>query len=165
MIFKFKKHNADLYTTLLKLSRNVYFYENIKLKDSFETRIYLMFLHFSIILIIYKKKSLSFDQSAYDNLFYSIENNLRELGFGDVSVNKKMKDLNKILYDMLLKLKDNKKNAFELNKSLVVKYFDIFNNDKTTKYQEFSQYFVKFYNFCFELPHNSMLKRAINFKH
>jgi len=154
-----------LYTTLLKLSRNVYFYENIKLKDSFETRIYLMFLHFSIILIIYKKKSLSFDQSAYDNLFYSIENNLRELGFGDVSVNKKMKDLNKILYDMLLKLKDNKKNAFELNKSLVVKYFDIFNNDKTTKYQEFSQYFVKFYNFCFELPHNSMLKRAINFKH
>ena len=165
MIFKFKKHNADLYTTLLKLSRNVYFYENIKLKDSFETRIYLMFLHFSIILIIYKKKSLSFDQSAYDNLFYSIENNLRELGFGDVSVNKKMKDLNKILYDMLLKIKDSKKDVFVLSKSLVVKYFDIFSNDKTAKYHEFSQYFVKFYNFCFELPHNSILKKAINFKH
>jgi cytochrome b pre-mRNA-processing protein 3 len=165
MIFKYQKHNDDLYTTLLNLSRNVYFYENIKLKDSFETRIYLMFLHFSIILIIYKKKSLKFDQNAYDNLFYNIENNLRELGFGDVSVNKKMKDLNKILYDMLLKLKDSKKDAFELNKSLVVKYFDIFNNDKTTKYQEFSQYFVKFYNFCFELPLNSVLKRAIIFNH
>jgi len=154
-----------LYTTLLKLSRNVYFYENIKLKDSFETRIYLMFMHFSIILIVYKKKSLSFDQSAYDNLFYSIENNLRELGFGDVSVNKKMKDLNKILYDMLLKIKDSKKDVFVLSKSLVVKYFDIFSNDKTAKYHEFSQYFVKFYNFCFELPHNSILKKAINFKH
>ena len=154
-----------MYTTLLKLSRNVYFYENIKLKDSFETRIYLMFMHFSIILIVYKKKSLSFDQSAYDNLFYSIENNLRELGFGDVSVNKKMKDLNKILYDMLLKIKDSKKDVFVLSKSLVVKYFDIFSNDKTAKYHEFSQYFVKFYNFCFELPHNNMLKRAINFKH
>jgi cytochrome b pre-mRNA-processing protein 3 len=165
MIFKFKKHNTDLYNTLLKLSRNVHFYENIKLKDSFETRIYLMFMHFSIILIVYKKKSLSFDQSAYDNLFYSIENNLRELGFGDVSVNKKMKDLNKILYDMLLKIKDSKKDVFVLSKSLVVKYFDIFSNDKTAKYQEFSQYFVKFYNFCFELPHNSILKRAINFKH
>ena len=165
MIFKFKKHNADLYTTLLKLSRNVYFYENIKLKDSFETRIYLMFMHFSIILIVYKNKSLSFDQSAYDNLFYSIENNLRELGFGDVSVNKKMKDLNKILYDMLLKIKDSKKDVFVLSKSLVVKYFDIFSNDKTAKYHEFSQYFVKFYNFCFELPHNSILKKAINFKH
>ena len=165
MIFKFKKHNTDLYNTLLKLSRNVHFYENIKLKDSFETRIYLMFMHFSIILIVYKKKSLSFDQSAYDNLFYSIENNLRELGFGDVSVNKKMKDLNKILYDMLLKIKDSKKDVFVLSKSLVVKYFDIFSNDKTAKYQEFSQYFVKFYNFCSELPHNSILKRAINFKH
>ena len=154
-----------MYTTLLKLSRNVYFYENIKLKDSFETRIYLMFMHFSIILIVYKNKSLSFDQSAYDNLFYSIENNLRELGLGDVSVNKKMKDLNKILYDMLLKIKDSKKDVFVLSKSLVVKYFDIFSNDKTAKYHEFSQYFVKFYNFCFELPHNSILKKAINFKH
>ena len=36
--------------------------------------------------------------------FIHIENNLRELGFGDVSVNKKMKDFNKILYDILLKL-------------------------------------------------------------
>ena len=159
MIFKFKKHNTDLYNTLLKLSRNVHFYENIKLKDSFETRIYLMFMHFSIILIVYKKKSLSFDQSAYDNLFYSIENNLRELGLGDVSVNKKMKDLNKILYDMLLKIKDSKKDVFVLSKSLVVKYFDIFSNDKTAKYHEFSQYFVKFYNFCFELPHNSILRK------
>ena len=154
-----------MYTTLLKLSRNVYFYENIKLKDSFETRIYLMFMHFSIILIVYKNKSLSFDKSAYDNLFYSIENNLRELGLGDVSVNKKMKDLNKILYDMLLKIKDSKKDVFVLSKSLVIKYFDIFSNDKTAKYHEFSQYFVKFYNFCFELPHNSILKKAINFKH
>ena len=76
-----------------------------------------------------------------------------------------MKDLNKILYDMLLKIKDSKKDVFVLSKSLVVKYFDIFSNDKTAKYHEFSQYFVKFYNFCFELPHNSILKKAINFKH
>ena len=45
--------------------------------------------------------------------FYNIENNLRELGFGDVSVNKKMKDLNKIFYDILLKIKlESKKNKF-----------------------------------------------------
>ena len=165
MIFKFKKHNVNLYNTLLNLSRNVYFYKNIKLEDSFETRIYLMFLHFSIILIVHKKKAISFDQNAYDDLFHSIENNLRELGFGDVSVNKKMKDLNKILYDMLLKLQNNKKDVFELNKPLILKYFRIFDEDKTSKYRQFSQYFIKFYNFCFELPHNSILKKAINFKH
>ena len=60
-----------------------------------------MFFHFSILLLIHKKKGKKFDQKAYDNFFYSIENDLRELGFGDVYVNKKMKDLNKILYDIL----------------------------------------------------------------
>ena len=63
-----------------------------------------MFIHFSLILIIFKKKKINFSQFNYDNLFYCIENNLRELGFGDIAVNKKMKDLNKILYDILLKI-------------------------------------------------------------
>ena len=63
-----------------------------------------MFIHFSIMMIIFKKKGKKFDQKAYDSLFFNIENNLRELGYGDVAVNKKMKDLNKILYDILLKI-------------------------------------------------------------
>ena len=62
-----------------------------------------MFIHFSIMMLIYKEKGKKFDQRDYDSLFHNIENNLRELGFGDVSVNKKMKDLNKVLYDILLK--------------------------------------------------------------
>ena len=61
-----------------------------------------MFLHFSIMMIVSKKKGIKLDQDLYDSLFHNIEYNLRELGFGDVSVNKKMKDLNKILYDILL---------------------------------------------------------------
>ena len=81
--------------TLLTLSRNKYFYKNIVLDDTFETRIYLMFFHFSIMMIIFKKKGKKFSQKSYDSLFHNIENNLRELGFGDVTVNKKMKDLNK----------------------------------------------------------------------
>ena len=44
------------------------------------------------MMIIYKKKGLKFNQNDYDQLFNNIEYNLRELGFGDVSVNKKMKD-------------------------------------------------------------------------
>ena len=60
-----------------------------------------MFIHFSIILIIFKKLKNKFSQNSYDNLFHSIENNLRELGFGDVAVNNKMKNLNNIFYDIL----------------------------------------------------------------
>ena len=57
-----------------------------------------MFIHFSLLMIITKKKGKKFDQKIYDLFFHNIEYNLRELGFGDVTVNKKMKELNKILY-------------------------------------------------------------------
>ena len=82
-----------------------------------------MFIHFSIILIVFKNKKINFPQDSYDDLFYCIENNLRELGFGDVAVNKKMKELNKYFYDILIKL-NSVKNGFKLNEKLVSKYFD-----------------------------------------
>ena len=110
MIFKIYKHDTDLYNKLLILSRNIFFYKKIKLADTFETRIYLMFVHFSIFMIVFKKKKIKFSQSDYDSLFNNIENDLRELGFGDISVNKKMKELNKIMYDILLKIESKEKN-------------------------------------------------------
>ena len=55
-----------------------------------------MFMHFAIILKIYKDKKTNFPQVEYDNLFKCIENNLRKHDIGDNTENKKMKDLNKI---------------------------------------------------------------------
>ena len=95
---------------MLNLSRNIFFYEKANLKDNFETRIYLMFFHLSVLMLIFKKKNKKFKQENYDFFFHSIENDLRELGFGDVSVNKKMKELNKILYDILLKIDHSETN-------------------------------------------------------
>jgi len=149
---------------LLSLSRNIYFYKKIQLEDSFETRIYLIFLHFSIMMLIFKKKGKKFSQESYDSLFYNVENNLRELGFGDVSVNKKMKDFNKILYDILLKIDKNTGNQFILNEKLIFKYFKDFNDKKVEKYNEFETYFTNFYNFCFELSLDNMIREAIKFK-
>ena len=163
MIFKTKKHNLDLYNTLLNLSRNLYFYDKINLKDTFETRIYLMFLHFSIILIICKFKKHNFPQKSYDDLFNSIENDLRELGMGDVSVNKKMKDLNKIFYDILLKI-NKTNNNLKINKNLIIKYFPELNDLETTKYELFNEYLINFYDFCFELHPETMIKDALKFK-
>ena len=128
MIFKTKKHNNLLYNILLNLSRNIFFYKKINLKDNFETRIYLMFMHFSILMIISKNKGKKFDQNEYDYFFDNIEYNLRELGFGDVTVNKRMKELNKILYDILLKIKTKANENENLNFELISKYFDVFKN-------------------------------------
>ena len=163
MIFIRKEHNHKLYNTLLYLSRNLFFYSKISLKDTFETRIYLIFFHFSIILTVFKNKKINFSQDNYDHFFHCIENDLRELGFGDVNVNKKMKDMNKIFYDILLKI--NKSNDdFIINKDLVLKYFEYLKDSNFDKYELFAQYFTKFYHFCFELNPKTMIKDAIKFK-
>ena len=154
-----------MYNILLTLSRNKFFYKEMSLPDTFNTRINLMFFHFSIFLKIYKKKGIKFDQKIYDNLFHYIENDLRELGHGDVSVNKKMKDLNKIFYDILLKIeKVHQEKTFNINSSLVLEYFKDIENKNSNKYELFSNYFSNFYNFCFELSLESMLRDSINFK-
>ena len=165
MIFSSKKHNNYLYITLLTLSRDIFFYKKLELKDDFETRLYLMFIHFSIILKIFKKKRTKFDQNSYDSLFHNIENSIREMGYGDVAVNKKMKDFNKLLYDILLKLEIESKDSFLLNDDLVFKYFPDFRGLKKDKYDNFKDYFTKFNDFCFELPLDNMVREIINFKY
>ena len=166
MIFKSKKHKADLYNTLLGLSRNIFFYDKIKLSDTFETRLYLMFVHFSIMLVVFRKKNSKFNQNEYDSLFNFIENSLREMGLGDIAVNKKMKDINKVLYDILLKLElDKSKKVFKINDKIVLKYFNEINDPKSTQYLEFESYFNEFFDFCFEQSLDNMLREIINFKY
>jgi hypothetical protein len=121
-----------------------------------------MFMHFSIILVVYKNKKVNFPQDIYDSLFYCIENDLRELGFGDIAVNKKMKNLNKIFYDILLKINKCNKD-FEINEKLVHKYFFELNNSNDKKYSKFKLYFSNFYHFCFDIEPKIMIKEAINF--
>tara|TARA_Y100000768_G_scaffold364833_1_gene325605 strand:+ start:1878 stop:2372 length:495 start_codon:yes stop_codon:yes gene_type:complete len=162
----FKNHKTHLYNILLTLSRNIFFYKKVALPDTFESRIYLMFIHFSIIMIIFKKKGKKFDQNSYDYFFNNIEYNLRELGFGDVTVNKKMKEFNKILYDILLKIniEKNTKTEFKLNHSLISKYFDSLNDIKSSEYIQFETYLQDFFHFCFDQPLENVIERLNNFK-
>jgi len=165
MKFTSNKHNTVLYNNLLTLSRNIFFYKDLNLKDDFETRLYLMFIHFSIILKIYKRKNSKFNQTLYDSLFHNIEYNIREMGYGDVAVNKKMKDFNKLLYDILLKIENNKNNFFSINDDLVFKYFPDFVGSNKDKYEKFKDYIINFYDFCFELPLDNVVREVINFKY
>ncbi len=159
-------HYNNLYNTLLNLSRNKFFYSKIGLDDTFETRLYLMFFHFSLIMICFKKKGKKFNQNSYDKLFHNIENNLRELGFGDVSVNKKMKDFNKILYDILIKLDllQDEKKSIKINTKLVKNYFETLNSNDNTKLTLFLDYLLNFFNFCFDKPLDNMIEHCKNFE-
>ena len=115
-------------------------------------------------MIVFKKKGVKFDQKSYDFLFFNIENNLRELGFGDVTVNKKMKELNKLLYDILLKIEIEDAKSFQINKKLIFKYFEALKDKDNERYKDFERYFLDFYKFCFELPLENMIRDLIKFK-
>ena len=166
MFSVYKTHYKTLYSKLVKLSRNIFFYEKIQLKDNFETRINLIFIHLSLILIIFKEKNKKeFPQELFDNIFLNIEYHIRELGYGDVAVNKKMKTLLQIFYDILLKIKQpiNQKNLISIE--LIANYLEPQCDNKRQLIDDLSNYFEKFYYFCFELENNSMLKGEINFKY
>ena len=62
--------------------------------------------------------------------------------------------------DILLKINvDNV--SFKINHRLVIKYFE---DLKDIKYKYFDDYFMKFYDFCFDKEAKIMLKEALNFK-
>ena len=165
MFASYKKHNNQLYNKLVELSRNKFFYQDLKLLDNFETRVLLIFFHFIIILRL-KKKEINKDRSQdlFDNIFQNIEVNIRELGYGDTGVNKTMKNLNKIFYDILFKIDESKNSSFLHKENLLNKYF--YNSKNTNKQNsvKLANYMDDFQNFCFDLNVNSVLKGSINFK-
>ena len=97
----YKQHNNQLYNNLLQLSRNKFFYQEVLLEDKVENRVLLIFFHFALILVLAKGKNKEKEaQKIFDNIFQNIEYSLRELGEGDVSVNKKMKNLSRLFFTL-----------------------------------------------------------------
>ena len=73
MFSVYKSHYNPLYNKLVELSRNIFFYKEVLLKDNFETRINLIFVHLSILIIIFKERKKKFPQEIFDNIFLNIE--------------------------------------------------------------------------------------------
>jgi hypothetical protein len=160
----YKTHYKAIYSKLVELSRNIFFYKKIQLKDNFETRINLLFIHLSLVLIVFKEKNKSdFPQEIFDNIFLNIEYHIRELGYGDIAVNKKMKLLLQIFYDILLKIKLPKSKNNRINRAMIGNYLMPQSDDKVQLIDDLAIYFEKFHNYCFELENDSMLKGKINF--
>jgi len=149
----------------VKLSRNTFFYKELKFDDKLENRIIIIFAHLSIILNCMKKhkKYNTISQEIYDNIFLNIENNLREIGHGDVTVNKKMKQLNQIFHNILIKL-------FDITNNKKIKISEITNflflKDKSPEIsQKLTLYFEKYNDFCFDIIDKNMIKDLVNFKY
>ncbi len=112
-----------------------------------------------------KNNKNNFPQKIYDNIFTNIEYNLRELGYGDVSVNKQMKTLNKIFYDILLKIKVDDSNNLTITKKIILDHLFKDTNLSEEIVTKINNYFKNFYNFIFELDDVIVLKGEIKFNY
>ena len=93
----------NIYNNLIKLTRNKNLYENSINSETFSDRLLMFFMHFSFFLKSYKKQSNSNElQKLYDFIFKQIELSIREIGYGDVSVNKKMKEYVNLMHYIIL---------------------------------------------------------------
>ena len=95
----------NIYNNLVKLTRNKELYRDFKSQDTFSDRLIFFLLHFAFFLKVYKndvnKKLL---QEIYDYIFRQLELSIREIGYGDQSINKKMKDYLNLLYGIVDKI-------------------------------------------------------------
>ena len=165
---KFKEDK--LYNIIIKLSRNKLFYTKMGLSDTFQNRIYLIFLHISFLFIKAKEKNKNqfyeeFYQKMFDFIFKKIELNMREVGHGDMIVNKNMKFLVKSFYDILLNCQ-NYKDKTMMNKNLfLIKYLEQNTKKKGGISIELVDYFDKYQAFCIDLSSDSVLKGDLNFNY
>ncbi len=116
-------------------------------QDTFSDRLVLLLLHFAFFLKVYKnERNTKILQEIYDFVFRQMELSIREIGYGDQSINKKMKDYINLFhaivsdlhfwdtYDILEKQKkiSNYLENFT-NIDHLIRYFDEFNADLSKK--------------------------------
>ena len=91
-----------IYNNLIDFTRNKELYKNLKREDNFSDRLTLFLFHFSFFLKNYKnEKNKKILQEIYDFNFRQLELSIREIGYGDQSINKKMKDYINLFHSMV----------------------------------------------------------------
>ncbi len=92
---------------MVNLTRNKDLYKGFKNQDTFSDRLIFFLLHFAFFLKIYKENNDKVVlQEIYDQIFRQVELSVREIGYGDQSINKKMKDYLNLFYGMIDKIHD-----------------------------------------------------------
>ena len=148
----------NFYNNLIKLTTNKFLYTGLNKQDTFSDRLLLFLIHFAFFLKVFKNKNNTETlQKIYDFNFRQLELSIREIGYGDQSINKKMKDYINLFHSLISEIHfwDN------LNLNEKEKKFSIFlENFEKTDY--LVEYFEKYKENLSKKTLNSYLKSVSN---
>ena len=136
-----------IYNNLINFSRNKELYKRLDRNDNFSDRLTLFLMHFSFFLKNFQnEENKKILQEIYDFNFRQLELSIREIGYGDQSINKKMKDYINLFHSMVSEIhfwdklsKSEKLNKISLflgefkNNEELLSYFDNFNLNLSKK--------------------------------
>ena len=148
----------NFYNNLIKLTTNKRLYSGLENQDTFSDRLILFLLHFAFFLKIFKnKENTKTLQQIYDFSFRQLELSIREIGYGDQSINKKMKDYLNLFHSIVSEI------HFwdDLSKQDKSSKISIF-LPKFKKIEELVEYFDKFHDELSKKTLNSYLKSVSN---
>ena len=126
MFNNFEQDTAlSIYTKIAGQSRIPFFFNEVKVSDSFESRLEILSLNLILVMWALKNKNLSIISQQILNLFFQdLDNSLRELGVSDLSVGRKIKVLAENFYGRLASYNEsiddfiNSKKKIKLSKKI-----------------------------------------------
>tara|TARA_A100001011_G_C14222671_1_gene805141 strand:- start:976 stop:1449 length:474 start_codon:yes stop_codon:yes gene_type:complete len=151
------KNYINIYNNLVYFSRNKKLYEYLTENDTFSDRLTMLLFHFCFFLKRFKiDENMNEMQQIHDYFFRQLELSVREIGYGDASINKKMKNYVNFFYDLLSKI-DKWDHSDNVEKSEIISKY--FKNVKDVDF--FKDYFDNYWKFLIKSTLNSFLKGVI----
>ena len=155
-----KNKYTNIYNNLIKLTRNKNLYLNLEKKDTFSDRLIIFFFHYAFFLKHFKSElSKNESQDLFDFIIRQIELSIREIGYGDVSVNKRMKEYVNLFYSIVEKI-EIWDNSDIYSRDEIIK--NLLNISKENQY--YVDYFEKYRNFLRNNTLNNFIKDILNIK-
>ncbi len=148
----------NVYNNLVSLTTNKKLYISLRSQDTFSDRLTIFLTHFAFFLKVYKtEQNKKILQEIYDFNFRQMELSIREIGYGDQSINKKMKDYINVFHAILSDIHfwDTMNNEDKINK--LSKFFNNYE-----KIDHLIEYFNDFNNILSKKTLNSFLKSVSN---
>ena len=120
----------NFYNNLIKLTTNKSLYGGVlNNQDSFSDRLTFFLLHFAFILKAFKNdENEKILQELYDFNFRQLELSIREIGYGDQSINKKMKDYINLFHGIISEIHFWEELDFIKRKEKLSKFLQNFDN-------------------------------------